>query len=62
VSKGLAGSPAAPDGYASSAPVFKLCFGSSEPFVGVCDLGDLGVAARRRPPRCARVAVAAAVG
>src|SRR4029453_307019 len=44
------------------APIFKLCFGSSEPFVGVCDLGDLGVAARRRPPRCARVAIAAAVG
>src|SRR4029453_5443989 len=44
------------------APIFKLCFGSSEPFVGVCDLGDLGVAARRRPPRSARVAVAAAVG
>jgi hypothetical protein len=43
-------------------PVFKLCFPSSAPFVGVCDLGAIGVAARRRPPRSARVAVGAAVG
>jgi hypothetical protein len=43
-------------------PVFKLCFRSSQPFVGVCDLGGSGAAARRRPPRSARVAVAAAVG
>ena len=33
------------------------CFRSSEPFVGVLDLGASDVAARRRSPRCARVAV-----
>jgi hypothetical protein len=34
------------------APIFKLCFPSSEPFVGVCDLGPCGAAARvdRRDP------------
>src|SRR5829696_1719736 len=42
-------------------PVFKLCFRSSAPFVGVYSLGALGVAARRRPGRSARVAVAVAV-
>ena len=59
---GPTGSPRAPDGYTSNTPSFKLCFRSSQPFVGVCDLGGSGAAARRRPPRCTCVAVAAAVG
>jgi hypothetical protein len=44
------------------APIFKLCFRSSEPFAGVPDLDASGAAARRRPPPSARVAVAVAVG
>ena len=37
-------------------------FRGSAPFAGVCDLGGSGAAARRRPPRSTRVAVAVAVG
>jgi hypothetical protein len=44
------------------APVFKLCSGSSAPFVGVSDLDASAASARRGPPRSAGVAVAAAVG
>src|SRR4029450_7568335 len=52
----------APDDFTSNAPIFKLCSRSSAPLIGVWDLGAIGVAARHRPPRSARVAVAAAVG
>jgi hypothetical protein len=44
------------------APVFKLCFRGSPPFVGVSDLDASAASARRGPPRSAGVAVAAAVG
>jgi cold shock protein len=44
------------------APVFKLCFPSSAPFAGVFDLDASSAAARRRPLRSARVAIAVAVG
>ena len=43
-------------------PSFKLCSHSSEPFVGVSDLGASAASAHRRPPRSAGVAAAAAVG
>jgi hypothetical protein len=38
------------DSPGSGTPSFKLCFRSSEPFVGVCDLGSSGAAARRGSP------------
>jgi hypothetical protein len=43
-------------------PVFKLCFRSSERFLGVCDLGATGVAAAVDRHPSAVVLVAAAVG
>jgi hypothetical protein len=43
-------------------PVFKLCSHSSEPFVGVSNLGASAASAHRSLPRSAGVAVAAAVG
>jgi len=43
-------------------PVSKLCFRSSERFAGVFHQDAPDAAARRRPPRSARIAVAAAVG
>jgi hypothetical protein len=46
----------------SGTPSFKLCFGSSEPFVGVCNPYTSSAAARRRPPRSTGVAVAVAIG
>src|ERR671925_1311138 len=42
--------------------IFKLCFRSSAPFVGVCDLGASGANGRLKPPQSTGVAVAAAVG
>src|SRR5215216_3089132 len=48
--------------WACACPDLQLCFHSSDPFIGVFDLGAPGAAAHRRPPRSARVAVAAAVG
>jgi hypothetical protein len=44
------------------APVFKLWFCGSEPFVGVVGLDACAASARHRPLRSAGVAVAAAVG
>ncbi|MFL6221526.1 MAG: YceI family protein [Actinomycetes bacterium] len=44
-------SPQTIDGpWACAYPDLKLCFRSSDPFVGVCDLGAPGAAAHRRPP------------
>jgi hypothetical protein len=50
------------DPHGSGTPSLKLCFGSSEPFAGVCDPYPSSAAARRRPPRSTGVAVAVAIG